>query len=291
MFARGSREKESIMLDTKTFGEKLRNHRKKLGLSQENVAEKIGVSAQAVSKWENGECLPDCFNLKSLGEVYGVSLDILLETETTRDLDAAAAKIEQIADEFIWASASDRDAGHKDLGAALLKLWKGIFFIESGNREMAQRDKEMGNMRVMSDYGLKIWDDDGVTAVVRTDLREKLADLGERELMLLGTLAAPETVRLIMALDPCRPTPKELLTEKTGLELNVLNGLLLTLLENKIIEHVFGARWECDGYKLCGHFGMAAYLVLAALFVLGKPVCVISEYVHNAADTERTGNS
>ena len=51
------------MLDTKTFGEKLRNHRKKLGLSQENVAEKIGVTAQAVSKWENGECLPDCFNL------------------------------------------------------------------------------------------------------------------------------------------------------------------------------------------------------------------------------------
>ena len=150
------------MLDTKTFGEKLRNHRKKLGLSQENVAEKIGVTAQAVSKWENGECLPDCFNLKSLGETYGVSLDILLETETTRDADAAAAKIEQLADEFIWATESERDAGHKDLGENLLKLWKGIYFIESGNREMARRDKELGNMRVMSDFGLKIWDDDGV---------------------------------------------------------------------------------------------------------------------------------
>ena len=275
------------MLDTKTFGEKLRNHRKKLGLSQENVAEKIGVTAQAVSKWENGECLPDCFNLKSLGETYGVSLDILLETETTRDADAAAAKIEQLADEFIWATESERDAGHKDLGETLLKLWKGIYFIESGNREMARRDKELGNMRVMSDFGLKIWDDDGVVAVVQTDLRDKL-NVGERELALLGKLASPEAVRLITALDPCRPTPKDVILEKTGLELPVLNELLLTLLENKVIEHVFGARWECDGYKMCGHFGMAAYLILAAAFVLGKPVCVISEYVHNAVDTETT---
>lgn len=274
------------MLDTKTFGEKLRNHRKKLGLSQENVAERIGVSAQAVSKWENGECLPDCFNLKSLGEVYGVSLDILLETETAREADAVAAKIEQLADEFVWATESERDIGHRDLGENLLKLWKGIYFIEAGNREMAQRDKQLGNMRIMSDYGLKIWDDDGVVAVVAADLREKLNGIGERELSLLQTLASPESIRLISVLEPCTPIPKDQLIEKTGLDVNMLNGLLLTLLENKIIEHVFGARWKCDGYKICGHFGMAAYLILAAMFVLSKPVCVISEYVHNAADTE-----
>ena len=276
------------MLDMKTFGAKLRNHRKNLGLSQENVAEKIGVSAQVVSKWENGECLPDCFNLKSLGEVYGVSLDILLETESVRDADAVAAKIEQLAEEFVWATESERDIGHKDLGENLLKLWKGVYFIEAGNREMAQRDKAMGNLRIMSDYGLKIWDDDGVVAVVQADLRDKLQDPGERELTLLGTLASPEAIRLIAALEPCRTTPKEEILEKTGLELPVLNELLLTLLENKVIEHVFGARWGRDGYKICGHFGMAAYLILAAAFVLGKPVCCMSEYVHNTVNTERT---
>ena len=56
------------MLDLEIFGAKLREHRKKLGLTQEAVADRVGVSAQAVSKWESGECLPDCFNLKSLGE-------------------------------------------------------------------------------------------------------------------------------------------------------------------------------------------------------------------------------
>lgn len=275
------------MLDMKTFGAKLRNHRKNLGLSQENVAEKIGVSAQAVSKWENGECLPDCFNLKSLGEIYGVSLDILLETETVRDADAVAAKIEQLANEFVWATESERDVGHKDLGENLLKLWKGVYFIEAGNREMAQRDKELGNMRIMSDYGLKIWDDEGVVAVISSEIREKLSGVGERELALLQTLASPEAIRLITVLDPCIPTPKDELIRKTGLELHVLNELLLTLLENKVIEHVFGARWKCDGYKICGHFGVAAYLILAAAFVLSKPVCVISEYVHNTVNTER----
>lgn len=42
------------MLDQKSFGDKLCNHRKRLGLTQEEVAEKICVSPQAISKWEAG---------------------------------------------------------------------------------------------------------------------------------------------------------------------------------------------------------------------------------------------
>ena len=64
------------MLNMQIFGEKLREHRRTRGLTQEEVAAKIGVSAQAISKWENCECLPDCFNLKALGDTYGISLDI-----------------------------------------------------------------------------------------------------------------------------------------------------------------------------------------------------------------------
>ena len=48
------------MIDMIAFGEKLRNHRKKMNMTQEDVAAAVGVSPQAVSKWENGECLPDC---------------------------------------------------------------------------------------------------------------------------------------------------------------------------------------------------------------------------------------
>ena len=74
------------MLDQKIFGEKLRNHRKKLGMTQEDVAEKVGVSPQAISKWESGDCLPDCFNLKAISDVYKISADVLLESFDSRFL-------------------------------------------------------------------------------------------------------------------------------------------------------------------------------------------------------------
>ena len=84
------------MIDQKVFGEKLRNHRKRLGMTQEEVAEKIGVSPQAISKWEAGDCLPDCFNLKAISDIYKISVDVLLETESGGDIDAVAGKIEQV---------------------------------------------------------------------------------------------------------------------------------------------------------------------------------------------------
>jgi transcriptional regulator with XRE-family HTH domain len=57
---------------------RLLQYRKKSGLSQEDLAEKIGVSRQAVSKWERAEASPDTDNLIILAQVYGVSLDELL---------------------------------------------------------------------------------------------------------------------------------------------------------------------------------------------------------------------
>jgi transcriptional regulator with XRE-family HTH domain len=73
------------MFDQVAFGEKLKNQRKEKNLTQEEVAEKIGVSGQAVSKWEKGECLPDVYNLKMLGKLYRVSVDSLLEMASDRE--------------------------------------------------------------------------------------------------------------------------------------------------------------------------------------------------------------
>ena len=61
---------------------RLLQYRKDSGLSQEELAEKIGVSRQAVSKWERSEASPDTDNLIRLAEVYGVSLDELLRGNT-----------------------------------------------------------------------------------------------------------------------------------------------------------------------------------------------------------------
>lgn len=59
--------------------EKLTNLRKKQKLSQLEVAEAISVSRQAVSKWEAGTTVPSTDNLKFLSDLYGVSVDYLLD--------------------------------------------------------------------------------------------------------------------------------------------------------------------------------------------------------------------
>lgn len=64
------------------LGTKLADLRKRNGFSQEALAEKMGVSRQAVSKWERGESNPDTDTLIELANLYSVSLDVLVGNKT-----------------------------------------------------------------------------------------------------------------------------------------------------------------------------------------------------------------
>ena len=69
-----------------TLGEKIREARRKCGLSQEQLAEKLSVSRSAIAKWETDKGLPDVGNLKILARLLNVSVDHLLdETQTVED--------------------------------------------------------------------------------------------------------------------------------------------------------------------------------------------------------------
>lgn len=61
-----------------TLGERIAYHRKKCGMTQEQLAEQCSVSAQAVSKWENGLTAPDISLLPRLAELFGITTDELL---------------------------------------------------------------------------------------------------------------------------------------------------------------------------------------------------------------------
>ena len=61
-----------------SLGERIAYYRKKVGLTQEVLAEKCSVSAQAVSKWENGLSAPDISLLPALAELFNISCDELL---------------------------------------------------------------------------------------------------------------------------------------------------------------------------------------------------------------------
>jgi len=63
------------------FNEKLKEYRKIFGLSQEKLAEKLNVSRQVITKWENDIGLPEISNLKCVAKLFGVSVDYLLDEE------------------------------------------------------------------------------------------------------------------------------------------------------------------------------------------------------------------
>lgn len=64
-----------------TTGSKIKGLRTKLNLTQQELADKIGVSNKAVSKWESGEGLPDIENLKRLSSIFNVSIDELVSNQ------------------------------------------------------------------------------------------------------------------------------------------------------------------------------------------------------------------
>lgn len=67
-----------------TLSEKLYNLRRRRGLSQEGLAEKLDCSRQVISKWENGTTTPDVEMLRKYSELFGVSIDYLVK----EDIDA-----------------------------------------------------------------------------------------------------------------------------------------------------------------------------------------------------------
>lgn len=78
-YVRSAPVRREQSLVRRTLAEKLRDNRTRCKMSQEFVAEAVGVSRQAVSKWETGASDPSTANLLALAKLYGVTAEELLE--------------------------------------------------------------------------------------------------------------------------------------------------------------------------------------------------------------------
>ncbi len=89
------------------LGNSLFQARKKCGLSQEDVAEKLGVSRQTVSKWETDETVPDIRQSKKMAVLYHVSLDELIDFDIDfKEIQDTIAKIsEKVEEKINWTNA------------------------------------------------------------------------------------------------------------------------------------------------------------------------------------------
>lgn len=117
------------------MAQRLVDRRKAAGLSQEALAAQLGVSRQAVSKWERSESSPDTDNLIALAALYGVSLDELLYGEAASDADGSEDGSTETVDEAKEAedSAEHADCGDKPL--VDISLARGIHVIDLNKGE------------------------------------------------------------------------------------------------------------------------------------------------------------
>ena len=90
-----------------SLGTNFINARKKKGLSQKDVAEKLGVSRQTISKWETDETLPDIRQSKKLAVMYGLLLDELIEFDIdVKEIQEALDRTsDEVTDKIDWTKA------------------------------------------------------------------------------------------------------------------------------------------------------------------------------------------
>ena len=110
---------------------KLKIYRKKSGLTQEEVAEKLGVSRQAVAKWERGESQPDIESCIALADIFGTTLDLLV-----RDMETSSSK----DGKHVFGIVKVNDKGQLTLPAACRR----VFGIDPGDSILVLGDEEKG---------------------------------------------------------------------------------------------------------------------------------------------------
>ncbi len=112
-----------------TLAEKIQYMRKKAGLSQEALAEILGVSRQAVSKWETGEAAPEAGKVFALSRAFGVTADWLLSNEglPERKLEPEAGKTGEESENA--ASAPNWVESIPGVLGRLLRRWGWLFGV------------------------------------------------------------------------------------------------------------------------------------------------------------------
>ena len=156
-----------------TFSEKLTGLRRKSGMSQEQLADRLGVTRQSVSKWEGGTAMPELVKLISLSELFGVSVDYLVKDWmeepdnpcggsgeiSSKQADRLEKKVDELTN-YVKGRVYRYDSKTRIFGLPLVSIRFGFVrngklsmdntakgIIAIGNCEMCIRDSMMGEVR------------------------------------------------------------------------------------------------------------------------------------------------
>ena len=147
------------------LGNNLYQARKKKGLSQEDAAEKLGVSRQTISKWETDETLPDIRQAKQLSMLYGLSLDELIsfDVEMQEIQDVIDRMSDEVTEKIDWTKAWSKKY---PILASYQKEVDISYYGEELCRLLIRMEKEYGyneldSMLVLKDILARVWKNRG----------------------------------------------------------------------------------------------------------------------------------
>lgn len=132
------------------LSENLYNLRKLHKLSQEQVAERLGVSRQAVAKWETGETAPDIHNCVALAQLYDVSVDELVSHDS-----ATSGMMVPPKGKHLFGVVTVGDKGQ----IVIPKRARKIFHIQAGDRLVVLGDEAQGIAIVKAEAMLGLMND------------------------------------------------------------------------------------------------------------------------------------
>ena len=141
-----------------TIGRKISDLRKVKGFTQEELAERLGVSPQAVSKWENDNSCPDIMLLPKISQLFGVTIDSLLMEEPKKETQILPPEERKNIDDLVFRIRVNSAEGDKvmvNLPIPLVKLSleMGVKMPQvSGNQALKEID--FGQLLEMIEKGL-----------------------------------------------------------------------------------------------------------------------------------------
>lgn len=253
------------------IGEKIAELRKARGMTQENLAAEIGVSSQAISKWENGTNMPDIMLLPIIADVFGVTVDELYGI--SRSSNIKSEKYNQYnAPNLAWESILE----------TLGKVWECSKNIESGKfvpmiKEQFE-DKHMQTM-ICSDTGGAVFAFHDLGIVIKDVSREIFSNDAAGEF--LTGLAKPSVRKILLYNfeNPSAVYTTQALAKKCGISVDetseALNFLTRYGIEQKSTLDIGDE--EVEIFQQLEHL---VYAKLAAILMLAEKITGENYYYH-----------
>lgn len=254
-----------------SLGDKIAELRRQKGWSQENLAEKLGVTRQSVSKWESGSSIPDLDKIIGLSELFGVTTDYLIKSESTSEQAASGSESSDepgsryvtasMAREFIGLSAAN--APRTALAVALFVLSPVCLILLESLAELPGAAISKGAATGIGTAVLLIMVAAGVAALILLSGKVSKYDFLESDSIRLDAEAA----RFVGGMK-AEFEKSYYLSVAAGVALCILGALPLVVL----------ACMEADELVIAAGVDLLLVLVAAAVYLFVRFGCIRSAY-------------